>query len=111
MAATVSLALAAAPICWTHYQVMQYPGLALLLAATIHDRKWVSAGFALAFGALLYPLPVAVLRSYYEHYGAWTAASPATLYIWTSVTPIACLGLFVLFLVQMTATNTRKTAP
>jgi len=27
-------------------------------------------------------------------YGAWTAASPATLYAWTSVTPIASLALF-----------------
>ena len=31
MAALISLSLAAAPVCWTHYQVMQYPGVALLL--------------------------------------------------------------------------------
>ena len=94
MAAMTSLVLAAAPICWTHYQVMQYPGVALLLAAFAQDRKWALAGLVeLGLGALLYPVPVAVLRSYYEHYGAWTAASPATLYFWTSVTPIVCLEL------------------
>lgn len=103
MAAMTSLVLAAAPICWTHYQVMQYPGVALLLAAFVQHRRWALTGFTLGFGALLYPVPVAVLRSYYERYGAWTAASPATLYFWTSVTPMACLGLFVLLLVQVKA--------
>jgi len=101
MAAMISLSLAASPICWTHYQVMQYPGMALLLAASIRERRWAMASFTLGFGALLYPLPVAVLRAYYNHYGAWTAASPATLYFWTSITPVACLGLFGILVVRI----------
>ncbi len=105
MAAVTSLGLAAAPICWTHYQIMQYPGLALLLTRAFRVRKWALAAGASALGALLYPVPVAVLRSYYESHGSWTAASPATLYLWTSVTPVACLGLFVVLVAQAAAVS------
>jgi hypothetical protein len=50
---------------------------------------------------MLYPVPVAVLRGYFLQYGGWTAASPATLYIWTSVTPLAALVLFGVLLGQI----------
>jgi len=53
---------------------------------------------AVVLGAMLYAVPVAVLRGYYERYGGWTAWSPATLFVWTSVTPVAALGLFGMFL-------------
>jgi hypothetical protein len=98
MASLISLTLAASPVCWTHYQVMQYPAAALLLCHAWRSRLWILFGAALACAALLYPLPVAILTVYYEKYGKWTAASPATLYIWTSVTPLAALGLFGLLL-------------
>jgi len=103
MAALVALGLAASPVCWTHYQVMQYPGMALLLAHAWRRGLWNTLAAALACGACLYPLPVAILRGYYQRYGAWTAASPATLYIWTSVTPLACLVLFWLFVRRIRA--------
>jgi hypothetical protein len=90
----LSLGLAAAPVCWTHYQVMQYPGLALLLSRAVERRRWWMASAIGVCGALLYPVPVAVLRSYYIAHGGWTAASPVTLYFWTSVTPLAGLLLF-----------------
>ncbi len=92
----LSLGLAAAPVCWTHYQVMQYPGLALLASRAIERRHWWIASAVALGGAMLYPIPVAVLRSYHNAHGGWTAASPATLYFWTSVTPLACLLLFAL---------------
>jgi hypothetical protein len=41
---------------------------------------------------------VEILRAYYLRYQAWTANSPATLYFWTSVTPLASLAMFALFL-------------
>jgi hypothetical protein len=95
MAALISLSLAAAPVGWTHYQVMQYPGVALLLCYAWQKRRWSLLGASLACAALLYPVPVAILTSYYQKYGGkFTAASPATLYIWTSVTPLAALALF-----------------
>jgi hypothetical protein len=93
MAALISLSLAASPVAWTHYQVMQYPGVALLLFHTMRSRLWAMLTATLACAALLYPLPVAILTAYFGKYGKWTAASPATLYFWTSVTPIAALVL------------------
>jgi hypothetical protein len=98
MAALISLSLAAAPVGWTHYQVMQYPGIALLLCNTwrrgLIGRSWAMFAATLTCAALLYPAPVAILTEYYGKYGKWTAASPVTLYIWTSVTPFAALALF-----------------
>jgi alpha-1,2-mannosyltransferase len=100
-AALISLGVAASPISWTHYQVLQYPGLALLLHHALRRRAWMLSGATLVLGGLLYPLPVAVLRAYYRQFGAWTAASPATLYVWTSVAPLAALVLFGVLLWQV----------
>ena len=94
MAALTSLSLAASPVCWTHYQIMQYPGIALLLCYALQKRQWRLLGITLPCAALLYPVPVAILTAYYEKYGKWTAASPMTLYVWTSVAPLAALALF-----------------
>lgn len=94
MAALISLSLAAAPVGWTHYQVMQYPGIALLLCYAFERRRWVILGATLACSALLYPLPVAILSHSYAKYGTFAALSPATLYLWTSITPLAALALF-----------------
>ena len=47
-------------------------------------------------------VPVAILTAYYQSHGGWTAASPATLYIWTSVTPVASLLLFGLLVREAT---------
>jgi hypothetical protein len=96
MAALVSLSLAAAPVCWTHYQILQYPGVALLLCQGARSRHLGLFTTTLTLGALLYPLPVAVLTDYYMKYGKWTASLP-TFYLWTSITPLASLGLFGLF--------------
>jgi len=93
MAALTSLSLAAAPVSWTHYQVMQYPGVALLLCYAGRSQSRFLLGGTLACAALLYPAPVAILTDYYQKYGKWTAASPATLYLWTSVAPFAALVL------------------
>jgi|ERR1051326_3302397 hypothetical protein len=95
MTGLISLSLAAAPVCWTHYEILEYPGVAMLLASSIEHRDWFGMAWTAVFAALLYPIPVEVLTAYYNQHG-WTAASPATLYIWTSVTPLACLGIFAL---------------
>lgn len=97
MAALLALALAASPISWTHYQVIQYPGVALLLIHLWRRRAWGTLIPAIVLASLLYPVPVKILGDYYERYHNWTAASLSTLYIWTSVTPLASLGLFVVF--------------
>lgn len=40
LAALVALALLASPISWYHYQMMQFPGLALLTAEALRNRAW-----------------------------------------------------------------------
>jgi hypothetical protein len=96
MAALVSLSLAASPVCWHHYQVLQYPGVALLLCHALRSRKWGLLAVALILGALLYPIPMTGITEYYKKYGNLTVSLP-TLYILTSLTPFASLGLFALF--------------
>ena len=109
VAALISLALVAAPVSWTHYQVLQYPGVALLLNHAVRRRDWrVAAGVVLCF-ALCYQLPEAVLIRYHDIHSGWTAYAPVTLYLWTSAPPVASLGLFALALstVASTATSDR----
>ena len=98
MAALISLTLVAAPVSWTHYQVLQYPGVALLLYHAIRWRRWaLAAGVVLCF-ALCYQLPERVLIQYHNIHSGWTAASPLLVYAWTTIPPFAALGLFALAL-------------
>jgi hypothetical protein len=64
-------------------------------------RKWLLGAGAVVLGALLYQIPRAILLAYYLRQAGWTAAEPATLYIATSVTPVAGLALFVALLHQL----------
>ncbi len=89
----MALALAASPVGWTHYQVMQYPGVALFLGYAARRRLWWLLGAAAACAAFLYPIPVAVLRAYYEVGNSWPN-SPIVMYFWTSISAIASIVLF-----------------
>jgi hypothetical protein len=95
--AIIALALAASPIAWWHYQVMQYPGVALLLYSATRGRNWRRLCSSLACAVFLFPLPAAVLRYFYHQQERWPDA-PGLLYFWTSVTPVASLVLFGLLL-------------
>jgi hypothetical protein len=101
MVALVSLSLAAAPVCWSHYQVLQYRGVALLLANSIRLRAWRTTAAVVLCFLLLHHLPETALNHYHDEHSGWTAASPVTLYVWTSVAPLACLGLFGLALAHV----------
>jgi hypothetical protein len=100
-AALIALALAASPVCWTHYQVMQYPGVALLLTHAAREKLWGLLAAGTTAAAFLYPIPVAVLRAYFERNNAWPN-SPAVMYFWTSVPVAASLLLFVLMTRELT---------
>src|ERR1017187_1667167 len=110
-AALISLSVAASPIAWSHCQILQYPGLALLLCHAVKRRKWLLLTCAVVLGAFLYPIPWGVMLDYYAQFAGWTAASPAKLYIWTSVTPVAALVLFGLLLRQLTAESSPPHGP
>lgn len=99
-AALVSLSLAASPICWSHYHLLQYPGAALLLATFLRQRRF---GVTLLLALLLfgiYQAPIAGLGPYLERFG-WTAAGPLTLWLLTSITPFCSLALFALYLNEL----------
>lgn len=92
-AAMIAVALAASPICWTHYQILDYPGAALLIATAMRRRMWPTLGWAIVCFAFTYQIPVLVLRRYYHAHGAWVADPAETLYFWTSLAPLANLAL------------------
>lgn len=94
-AAMIALALAASPVCWTHYQLMQYPGVAILLAYAARRKLWWLLGIGALSAALLYPIPVDVLRAYYERNNSWPN-SPVVMYSWTTLPALASLVLFAL---------------
>jgi len=102
-AALISLSVAASPIAWSHYQILQYPGMALLLCHAVKRRKWLLGVVAVVLGAFLYPIPWGIMLDYYAQFSGWTAASPTKLYVWTSVTPVAALLLFGVLLRQLSA--------
>jgi hypothetical protein len=92
-AALIALVLAASPVCWTHYQVLQYPGVALFLGYAAQRRLWWLLGGAATCAAFLYPIPVAVLTAYFDVANSWPN-SPVVMYLWTSVSAVASLALF-----------------
>jgi len=95
-AALVALALAASPVCWTHYQLMEYPGVALLLGYAARRRRWWLLGIAALSAALLYPIPVDVLRASYQQHNGWQNIPASPIYLWTTIPAIATLALFTL---------------
>jgi hypothetical protein len=95
---------------WTHYQILQYPGVALLLADSIRRRAWGMLAAVIACFALAYQLPQAILTAYHDQHSGWTTASPALLYIWTSVAALACLGLFGLALWKVRCCGIEKSS-
>lgn len=107
--ALVALTLAASPIAWWHYQAMQYPGIALLFCLAIRRRHWWTLVFAFVCALFLFPLPAGVLRYYYHQAEQWPNA-PSLMYFWTSLTPVASLALFGLFLKYLSRQRERETA-
>jgi len=90
--ALVALALAASPIGWWHYQVLQYPGVALVFSYAIRRRDWRRLSAYLVCAALLFPVPAIVLRHYVAVHRRWPDAPVVSF--WTAVTPLASLFLF-----------------
>jgi hypothetical protein len=101
-AALTTLSLAAAPVCWYHYEEMQYPSVALLAGYAVSHRRWRLLAGTLLCGSLLFPIPAFVLRTYYHQHESWPNY-PAVMYLWTSVPAAAALSLFGLFLAQFSS--------
>jgi len=106
MAGLVALSLAVAPVCWTHYQLLQYPGVAMLLTAGTRRGDWRLALATAACFALVYQLPQRFLIAYHDTHNGWTTASPFTLYFWSTAPVLASLTIFALALVMARRTHT-----
>lgn len=92
-AALVALALAAAPIAWYHYQLMNFLGGALLAERWLRRRRY---GALVALGCTVLGASwahVGLVAPYVARYG-WTGANPAWLWLATSVAPVAGIILF-----------------
>jgi hypothetical protein len=101
MASLTTLTLVAAPVSWAHYQLMQFPGMALFAGGLALRGAWKKMGFVLLCAAFLYPVPVTVLRLMVEaNGGVW----PNTLvadYFWTSTAPVAGLVLYGMMVAEI----------
>ena len=95
MRRNVALVLAASPVCWTHYQVMQYPGAALFLGYAARRKLWRLRGTDPDVRDVPLPFAGGRLRSYDERSNSWPD-SPWVMYFWTSIPSIASLVLFSL---------------
>jgi alpha-1,2-mannosyltransferase len=100
-AALVVLGLLVSPVSWTHYQVINYPGVAYFLWRVSRLRLWKLFAAALACAGCLYPVPVEVLRAYYWGNGGAWPDSAAVMYFWTSLSPAAATVLFGLMLREL----------
>jgi hypothetical protein len=105
LSALVTLTLLASPVAWTHYQALEYPGVALLLIDTWRRRQWKLMGAALALAVLAYPLPHQMMDWMHYH---WTADSLRAVWLWITVPAFASMGLFALFVTRAASRRERR---
>jgi hypothetical protein len=101
MASLTTLTLVAAPVSWAHYQLMQFPGMALFAGGLALRGAWKKMGFVLLCAAFLYPVPVTVLRLMVEANGGVWPNTPMANYFWTSTAPVAGLVLYGLMVAEI----------
>ncbi len=101
MASLTTLTLVAAPVCWTHYQVMQFPGVALFAGGLALRGAWKKLGWALLSAAFIYPVPVTVLRAMAAASGDVWPNTPMANYFWISTAPVAGLALYGLMVAEI----------
>ncbi|MFI5167550.1 MAG: glycosyltransferase family 87 protein [Thermoanaerobaculales bacterium] len=105
-AALVALALAAAPVAWYHYQLLNFPGITVLAARRLRARR-IAAMALLGGVVLLATWPHALLMDPYVTRYGWTAANPVLLWLTTCVVPVADVALFAIFLGELGAAPTK----
>ena len=101
MASLTTLTLVAAPVSWTHYQVLQFPGVALFAGGLALRGAWKKLGWVLLSAAFLYPVPATVLSRMFETNGGVWPNTPMANYFWISTAPVAGLVLYGLMLAEI----------
>jgi hypothetical protein len=93
LAALTSLALVSSPVAWSHYQLLQYPAAAYLLASFLRQGRASAAVFVAAVFLGLYKIPFLGLDMYLRRY-SWTNSDPLSLWLFSTLAPICGLLLF-----------------
>ncbi len=103
--ALLCLAVAASPISWWHYPVLEYPAMVVLLTVAVRLRRvWLGLA-TLAAGAGCYLLPFAVLKYYFHKHGRWPEY-PWMIQFLTAVPALSALILFGLSLYRLRDSRT-----
>jgi hypothetical protein len=92
-AALLCLAVAASPISWWHYPILEYPAIAILLTKGAQARRLGLVCATLAAGVCCYLAPSAVLKYYFHQHEQWPDY-PWTIQFWTAIPAISALILF-----------------
>jgi hypothetical protein len=108
MASLTTLTLVAAPVSWTHYQVMQFPGMALFAGGLALRGAWKKLGWALLSAAFIYPVPVTVLRAMAAARGDPWPNTPMANYFWISMPPVAGLVLYGMMVAEIARGGSRS---
>jgi Glycosyltransferase family 87 len=98
--ALLCLAVAASPISWWHYPVMEYPAIAILLSSAVRLRRVGLAVGTVATGVGCYLAPAAVLKYYFHQHERWPDY-PWLIQFWTAVPAVSALILFGLLLYRL----------
>jgi hypothetical protein len=109
-AALVALALAAAPISWYQYQLLNVLGAAVLAERWLRGRRYVALTVLACVVAAVSWTHGGLLAPYVGRYG-WTAANPPWLWAATSLVPIADLALFGMLLGELGRRRGALTTP
>jgi Glycosyltransferase family 87 len=99
-AASLALALGAAPVVWPHYHVLQLPGIAILADRSLRERAW---GRLLVLGAASLGstwASVLLTGPYLTRFG-FTVSHPSLLWTLTSLPPIGAAAIWLLLIVEM----------
>lgn len=97
LAVMTAAALLASPVTWYHYQLCQFPAMALVLARVVAERAWGRA-LALALGFVALGRGAQWLFGLYVDRWGWTGEAPAALWISTSIGPLVGAAWLVLLL-------------
>jgi hypothetical protein len=103
--ALLCLAVAASPISWWHYPVLEYPAVAILLTGAVRARRASLFAATLIAGACSYLVPDGVLKYYFHQHERWPD-NPWLIQFWTAVPAASALILFGLLLYRLRDSRT-----
>lgn len=107
---TLSGLFLALPIVWTHYRLLQAPGLALLISTFWRRRRFFHAVGALVLGLIMTWVPLLGFDLYLKRNG-YTLAQPAVFWLLSSLPVLADLVVFFLMVRLVSETQRDKPGP